>query len=102
MGFREGFNYCTSEITSVNQQLDPGHWPSERTTVDIAPAETFYPHCLTSEKPIVTEKLNPGECIGYFGEMEVVIVRMNTGPECRQVIEMVDPMEKAIFAKSFR
>ena len=50
---------------------------------EIAAAEALYPDCQTSEKPIMTGKLNPGENIEYFGEMKVVTGRMNTGQECR-------------------
>ena len=38
----------------------------------------------------MTEELNPGESIGYFGEMEVVTVRMNTGPESTDMGNLVE------------
>ena len=44
----------------------------------------------------MTEKSSSGEGIGYFGEVEVVTLRMNTRPECRQANEVVNPVEKAI------
>ena len=64
--------------------------------VEIAAAEALYLYCWTSKKPIVIEKFNPGESIGYFGEMEVVTIRMSTEPKFKQVTEVMGPVEEVI------
>ena len=69
--------FCKVEVTPVI--IDTA---SDYSKAEIAVTQVFYQDCRTMEKPIVAGKLNPGESIGYFGEMEVLTVRMNTGLQC--------------------